>query len=186
VNRKVLALSVSSIIAAVVLSAAGYHFFMQPQAQTETPPVVEKPKFHPFDPELKASGDMKVIFNVQNLGNATANQVNVTITVNWRHSQAAINWNFSQGASPYTPSGSLGDIDDDGTIEWNEQFPIFSLTFSTLIQKIEAKEINEYSAFLMTGQRVGGYSSEIINWIESYDFNITCIENVTETLTIKV
>jgi len=157
VNRKVLALSVSSVIAAVVLSAAGYHFFMQPnQPQTEAPPVAEKPKFHPFEVEYHGP---TLSFYLQNLGNVSATNITVTITARW---------------NPTAQDKSQYPIGTDGK-------PLDSMVYQALIPKMEAKEVNEYQATFQTPFNLISSQTSGLQW---FDFSISCAEGVNEAITI--
>lgn len=211
-NRKILAISVLFLIAIVTLGVISYDASRQSYhhgISTSTPISLSSPaKQLPFVPKPAlyvgwAEADLGlrgpapvpigghvvlspgVSFGLQNLGNARATQVNVTVTVNWQHSEAAATWNYSRGPNPYAPSGWTG-VDDNGNAIG--LYPVFTLVYTTfpLIPKIDVEEtINYCVANKLLGPVFPLMSTSQFDYIESFVFTITCAQNVTKTFTIN-
>ena len=121
-----------------------------------------KPKFHPIEVTKFDMDKYRVYFKLQNLGDVKATQVNVSLTMHWEESSVLT----------------------VRAIDGNE---ITSFMVSTQIPLMEAKEVNEYYADLSTAvPKLGGISSSgsPLQAMTSYDFFITCAENVTETVVL--
>lgn len=157
-NRKLLIGAGSAVaVAAFVLAAFGLNLIpLQPI--TETPPQQEKPEFHVFDIVSTEAG---IDFKLQNLGNVSANQINVTFTLMW----------FGGTAEEYLP-------EINGTI-------VHILTLTKWIPKLEAKEVDEFFVSINAAlEPYGGtlsYGVPIAQHMNQVNTRIVCREGVVET-----
>jgi len=177
-NKKVLFSGAACIILAVSAVFA-VHFMLPPQQPDNSPQngepnghdqtpnipepiILEKPKFHPFNVYFRFSGG-GVFFNIQNVGNVTATQVNVTITVHWGSGIEVWSW--------------INDI---------ETRIYESDTYTVSLPKLEAKEVNEFSAQI-DFHRISTHVSlsDETYAVSEYIFLIVCLEGVEETITLQ-
>jgi len=146
--------------------------------------IVEKPKFHIYNVvcEFPASDNMRVSFELQNLGNVTASKVVVGYDIK-----------FSPDDSIWVVQEEKAIIDGETMEHPDYEYPIVKFLWirgNVSIGNMDSKETNEYyvkdvwTSILvgLTGGLGGSVSmtNADVVILESY-WNITCAEEVTET-----
>jgi hypothetical protein len=156
-NRKLVGIGASSVILVIVAAVAAITL-SQPTPQIEE--VVQKPKFHPFNARFQLEGN-RIYFDLQNIGNVTATQINITITVEWN--QYIRVWDRNNNT-------------------------ILAENATAFVPKLESKEANNFFAQILYpagGQRYVIWDG-VNNPVSRYIFYIVCAEKVQEKIVLPV